>query len=162
MREPNFLFFFPFFFPTFNSFFFFYCYSITVVCLFSPSLHPTPGEPTSLPHLHPPPGTQFSKLRNLMVFRKVSVTYIIFYSLDTNIWSVSSHSLRKLNNKSWVSFKILLGDITKEKSSEWFTFLKLSPIQRYILGQSPLLPVEVRLLVTESGLTSSANCQLAT
>ena len=36
-------------------FFNFYCYSITVVCLFSPSLHPTPGEPTSLPHLHPPP-----------------------------------------------------------------------------------------------------------
>ena len=35
--------------------FIFYCYSITVVCLFSPSLHPTPGEPTSLPHLHPPP-----------------------------------------------------------------------------------------------------------
>ena len=25
-----------------------YCYSITVVCLFSPSLHPTPAEPTSL------------------------------------------------------------------------------------------------------------------
>ena len=41
------------------SFFFliliFYCYSITVVCLFSPSLHPTPAEHTSLPHLHPPP-----------------------------------------------------------------------------------------------------------
>ena len=36
-------------------FFNFYCYSITVVCLFSPSLHPTPAEPTSLPHLHPPP-----------------------------------------------------------------------------------------------------------
>ena len=36
-------------------FFNFYCYSITDVCLFSPSLHPTPGEPTSLPHLHPPP-----------------------------------------------------------------------------------------------------------
>ena len=35
--------------------FFFNCYSITVVCLFSPSLHPTPGEPTSLPPLHPPP-----------------------------------------------------------------------------------------------------------
>ena len=33
----------------------FYCYSITVVCLFSPSLHPTPAEPTSLPHHHPPP-----------------------------------------------------------------------------------------------------------
>ena len=33
----------------------FYCYSITVVCLPSPSLHPTPAEPTSLPHLHPPP-----------------------------------------------------------------------------------------------------------
>ena len=30
-------------------FFFFYCYAITVVCLFSPSLYPTPGEPTSLP-----------------------------------------------------------------------------------------------------------------
>ena len=39
----------------FLSFFFFYCYSITVVCLFSPSLHPTPAEPTSLPPLHPPP-----------------------------------------------------------------------------------------------------------
>ena len=36
-------------------FFNFYCYSITVVCLFSPSLHPTPAEPTSLPHLYPPP-----------------------------------------------------------------------------------------------------------
>ena len=33
----------------------FHCYSITVVCLFSPSLHPTPAKPTSLPHLHPPP-----------------------------------------------------------------------------------------------------------
>ena len=32
-----------------------YCYSITVVCLFSPSLHPTPAEPTSLPQLHPHP-----------------------------------------------------------------------------------------------------------
>ena len=33
----------------------FYCYSITVVCLFSQSLHPTPAKPTSLPHLHLPP-----------------------------------------------------------------------------------------------------------
>ena len=30
----------------------FFCYSITVVCLFSPSLHPNPAEPTSLPHLY--------------------------------------------------------------------------------------------------------------
>ena len=36
-------------------FFFFNCYSITVVCLLSPSLHPTPAKPASLPHLHPPP-----------------------------------------------------------------------------------------------------------
>ena len=35
-------------------FFNFYCYSITVVCIFSPSLHPTPAKPTSLPHLHTP------------------------------------------------------------------------------------------------------------
>ena len=33
----------------------FYCYSITLVCLFSPSFHSTPAEPTSLSHLHPPP-----------------------------------------------------------------------------------------------------------
>ena len=33
----------------------FYWYSITVVCLFAPSLHPTPAEPTSFPYLHPPP-----------------------------------------------------------------------------------------------------------
>ena len=33
----------------------FYCYSVTVVCIFSPSLHPTPTNPTSLPHLYPPP-----------------------------------------------------------------------------------------------------------
>ena len=32
-----------------------YCYSITVVCLFSTSLHPTRAEPISHPHLHPPP-----------------------------------------------------------------------------------------------------------
>ena len=32
----------------------FYCYSITVVCIFSPSLYPTPAKPTSLPHFHPP------------------------------------------------------------------------------------------------------------
>ena len=38
-----------------SSFLNFYCYSITVVCLFSPSLHPTPAEPTSLLHLHTPP-----------------------------------------------------------------------------------------------------------
>ena len=37
-----------------SSFFFIYCYSITVVCIFSPSLHPTPAKHTSLPHLHPP------------------------------------------------------------------------------------------------------------
>ena len=41
--------------PKIFFFFNFYCYSITVVCIFSPSLHPTPAEPTSLPHLHPPP-----------------------------------------------------------------------------------------------------------
>ena len=33
----------------------FFCYSITVVCLFSSSLHPIPAETPSLPHLHPPP-----------------------------------------------------------------------------------------------------------
>ena len=36
-------------------FYFFNCCSITVVCIFSPSLHPTRAKPTSLPHLHPPP-----------------------------------------------------------------------------------------------------------
>ena len=36
-------------------FFNFYCYSITVVCLFSPSVHLTPDEPTSLPWFYPPP-----------------------------------------------------------------------------------------------------------
>ena len=44
-------------FPVMYSFFLisiFYCYSITVVCLFSPALHPTPAEPPSLSHLHPP------------------------------------------------------------------------------------------------------------
>ena len=42
-------------FKNFFLFFNFYCYSITVVCLFSLSLHPTLAEPTSLPHLHLPP-----------------------------------------------------------------------------------------------------------
>ena len=40
------------FFPFFKNV---YCNSITVVCIFSPSLHPTPAEPTSLPQLHPAP-----------------------------------------------------------------------------------------------------------
>ena len=34
---------------------FFNCYSITVVCIFSPSLYPTQVEHPSLPDLHPPP-----------------------------------------------------------------------------------------------------------
>ena len=34
---------------------FFYCCSITVVCIFSPPFYPTPVEPNSLPCLHPPP-----------------------------------------------------------------------------------------------------------
>ena len=32
-----------------------YCYSITVVCIFSPTLYPTQAKPTSLPCFHPPP-----------------------------------------------------------------------------------------------------------
>ena len=32
----------------------FYC-SVTVVCIFSPPLYPTPAKPTSLPCFHPPP-----------------------------------------------------------------------------------------------------------
>ena len=32
-----------------------YCYSITVVCLFSLTFHPTPVESPSLSHLHHPP-----------------------------------------------------------------------------------------------------------
>ena len=36
-------------------FFYFYCYWITVVCLFYPSLHYTPAGPPHHPHLHPPP-----------------------------------------------------------------------------------------------------------
>ena len=36
-------------------FFNFYCSSITIVCIFSPSLHSTPAKPTSLPHFYPPP-----------------------------------------------------------------------------------------------------------
>ena len=35
--------------------YFFNFYSLTIFCIFSPSLHPTPGSPTSLPHFYPPP-----------------------------------------------------------------------------------------------------------
>ena len=34
---------------------YFICCSITVVCIFSPPLPPTPAKPTSLPCFHPPP-----------------------------------------------------------------------------------------------------------
>ena len=34
---------------------FIYFYSVIIVYIFSPSLHPTPASPTSLPHLYPPP-----------------------------------------------------------------------------------------------------------
>ena len=40
------------FFPIFKLF---YCCSITVVCIFSPPLYPTPAKPTSLPCFHPAP-----------------------------------------------------------------------------------------------------------
>ena len=52
---PNLVWILYFFFFFFFYFFKFYCYSITVVCIFSPSLHPTPANPTSLSHLQPPP-----------------------------------------------------------------------------------------------------------
>lgn len=39
------------------------------------------------------------------------VSHIYNYSLDTSIWSVFSHFLRKLNNKNWVSLKIPLWDL---------------------------------------------------
>ena len=35
--------------------FIFIFYSVTIVCIFSPSLHPSPANPTSLSHLYPPP-----------------------------------------------------------------------------------------------------------
>ena len=34
---------------------YFYCCSITLVCIFSPPLQPTPAKPTSIPCFHPPP-----------------------------------------------------------------------------------------------------------
>ena len=39
----------------FSIFKLFHCCSITVVCIFSPSLYPTPAKPTSLSCFHPPP-----------------------------------------------------------------------------------------------------------
>ena len=45
----------PYFYLDLNYLLNFYCYSVTIICLFSPSLHPTPAKPTSLLHLHPPP-----------------------------------------------------------------------------------------------------------
>ena len=36
-------------------FLFIYCESVTIVCIFSPSLHPPTDNPTSLPYLSPPP-----------------------------------------------------------------------------------------------------------
>ena len=46
---------FSIFFYYYYFFKFIYFYSVTIVCIFSPSLHPTPASPTSLPHLYPPP-----------------------------------------------------------------------------------------------------------
>ena len=37
------------------NFIYFYFYSVTIVCIFSPSLHPTTANLTFLPHLYPPP-----------------------------------------------------------------------------------------------------------
>ena len=39
----------------FSIFKLFYCYAITVVCIFSPPLYPTPAKPTSFPCFHNPP-----------------------------------------------------------------------------------------------------------
>ena len=47
---------------------FFFFYSVTIVCIFSPSLHPTPASPTSFPHLYPPPW--FKIFFNLLIFRE--------------------------------------------------------------------------------------------
>ena len=44
-----------YFFSIFIFIFFIYFYSVTIVCIFSPSLHPTTASHTSIPPLYPPP-----------------------------------------------------------------------------------------------------------
>ena len=53
-----------------------YCYSIPVVCIVSPSLHPTPAKPTSLPRLHPPP---------IFIFRNWGLN-LLFTLTDLSEW----------------------------------------------------------------------------
>ena len=77
-------------------FFNFYCYSITVAHLFSPSLHPTPAEPTSLPHLHPPPW--FCPCKTLKtVITITSVFWLLFrMAIDFNHHSMSTKLMKPL------------------------------------------------------------------
>ena len=75
----------------------FYCYSIIVVCLFSPSLHPTPGEPTSPPQFCPcvlynsscnslfplsPPHSPLATARLFPTSMSLDVFCLLFSSID--------------------------------------------------------------------------------
>ena len=74
----------------FSSFFYFlklfYCCSITVVCIFSPHLSPTPAKPTSLPCFHPPPWFCLCPKR---AFSPTHLTAPLLFYLP-NVWSVFS------------------------------------------------------------------------
>ena len=106
----------------------FYCYSITVVCLFSPSLHPTPAEPSSVSHLHRPPWfcpcVLYSSSRNplsslslphspLTIVRLflTSMSLVIFCLLFSSIYyvPVKSETIWYLSLSSWlISLSIML------------------------------------------------------
>ena len=78
-----------FFFMVYNLFFYFeilfiYFYSVTIVCLFSPSLHPTPAEP-------PPSPTSALPLDFVLVsFLVAPIDPSPHYPLPTSFWLVGS------------------------------------------------------------------------
>ena len=109
---------------SFFFFFSFYCYSITVVCLFSPSLHPTPAEPTSLPHLHPPPWfcpcVLYSSSCWNIRFKKLVIFCLLFSLVD--YVPVKGEIIWYLSLKAWlISLSIMLSSsihaVTKSRSS---------------------------------------------
>ena len=111
-----------------------YCCSITVVCILSPPLYPTPAKPTSLPCFHPPlwfcPCVLYSSswkplsplslppspLAIVRLFL-TSVSLVIFCLLFSSVDYVPV----KGNSNTWWLYSIINFSL---KSIEWAVFIK--------------------------------------
>ena len=80
----------------------FYCCSVTVVCIFSSPLYPTPAKPTSIPCFHPPPWFCPWQKGFEASFNRVYVAYVVLL-FEEAFCSGARENARVQWNSTWLS-----------------------------------------------------------